>query len=294
MNTKLQNSELVLNEHQRVYHLNLAPGDIGRKIILVGDPERVQMISSHFDEMQVERRNREFVTHTGMYKGERISAIATGIGTDNIDIVLNELDALQSIDLETRAFKTDFEPLVFVRIGTSGAMQADIEVNEVIVGEMALGLDNVPAFYANFDAFNITAAEMLFYQEAGWGKNMPRVYFVQADEGLLAGLGKDYRKGITVSAPGFYGPQGRRLRLPLKDNGLNSKMAEFSYKGLKITNYEMESSALYALAKLMGHKAITLCKIIANRATKDYNPNYKNEMDRLITITLERLRALHM
>lgn len=289
MSNQLKSSELVLNQHNRVYHLDLAPEDIAQKIILVGDPGRVSTVSSFFDTITVKRENREFVTHTGLFKDEPISVLSTGIGTDNIDIVMNELDALVGINLENREIK-DGNSLILLRLGTSGAIHQDAGLNDVVAGAMALGLDNVPAFYKGMNAVREAAAEMLFYEKARWEKHLPAVYFVNADPDLLYALGKSHKQGITVTAPGFYGPQGRALRLPLSAPDINERLAGFRYKNLAVTNYEMESSALYALAAMMGHKALTLCKIIANRVTKSYNPDYKEEMKALIQSALEGLR----
>lgn len=282
-------SELIINKNGSIFHLCLKPDHISDIIILVGDPNRVEMVSRYFDKIEIKIQNREFITHTGYFKKNKLTVISTGIGIDNIDIVLNELDALANIDLKNRTQKKEHTTLRLIRIGTSGAIQMNIPLNSVIISKMAVGFDGLLNFYANRNKVCNLEIEQAFIRHTNWSKLLPSPYFVYSSDQLFNQLGKNINSGITVSAPGFYGPQGRIIRLPVFDPDLNKKLENFDYQGLKITNYEMESSALFGLSKLLGHEAVTLCAIIANRAIKTYNPDYNEIMEKLILNTLEQL-----
>ncbi len=287
---KIGESELILNKDGSIFHLHLLPENIADTIILVGDQDRVDMISKYFDKIEFKVQNREFRTHTGYYKGKRITALSTGIGTDNIDIVLNELDAICNIDLENRIVKSEHKSLKLVRIGTSGALQEDIPVDTPIISEMAIGFDGLLNFYEGRDKISDLEIEKRFTKFVDWNNKLAKPYFVEASEDLLSKVGEnDMRRGLTISAPGFYAPQGRFLRLPVVDPNLNSKISDFNYHNKKITNFEMESSAIYGLSKLLGHQAVTVCNIIANRIRKEYSQDYKISMEKLVVKILDRL-----
>ena len=287
---KIGESELILNKDGSIFHLHLLPENIADTIILVGDQDRVDMISKYFDKIEFKVQNREFRTHTGYYKGKRITALSTGIGTDNIDIVLNELDAICNIDLKNRVVKKEHKSLNLVRIGTSGALQEDIPVDTPIISEMAIGFDGLLNFYEGRDKISDLEIEKNFTEFVDWNKKLAKPYFVEASGYLLNKIGgNDMRKGLTISAPGFYAPQGRFLRLPVIDPNLNSKISDFNYHNKKITNFEMESSAIYGLSKLLGHQAVTVCNIIANRIRKEYSQDYKVSMEKLVVKILDRL-----
>ena len=286
----IPDSQLVLHGDGSVYHLRLFPEQIADTVILVGDPNRVAKISALFDVIEHQVSNRELVTHTGIYKGKRITALSTGMGTDNIDIVLNELDALVNIDLKQRTIKEKHTRLKLIRLGTSGALQPDIPVgNSFLASKYALGLDGLLHFYA--DSVQHIHHEMTdaFVEHMKWSPLLPSPYVVGCSESLMEQLAFDYRKGITATSPGFYGPQGRVLRLPLSDEGMNKKIESFSFEGQNITNFEMESSALYGLSMLLGHDALTICLVIANRVTEKFSSDYHPFMERLIKNTLDRL-----
>ena len=286
----IPDSQLVLHGDGSVYHLRLFPEQIADTVILVGDPNRVAKISALFDVIEHQVSNRELVTHTGIYKGKRITALSTGMGTDNIDIVLNELDALVNIDLKQRTIKEKHTRLKLIRLGTSGALQPDIPVgNSFLASKYALGLDGLLHFYA--DSVQHIHHEMTdaFVEHMKWSPLLPSPYVVGCSESLMDLLAFDYRKGITATSPGFYGPQGRVLRLPLSDEGMNKKIESFSFEGQNITNFEMESSALYGLSMLLGHDALTICLVIANRVTEKFSSDYHPFMEKLIKNTLDRL-----
>ena len=286
----LTQTELIVNQDGSIYHLNLLPGDIADNIILAGDPDRVEIISSFFDSVEIKKQRREFVTHTGYYKGTPITAISTGIGTDNIDIVVSELDALANIDMTTRKVKQDHRTLNLIRIGTSGSLQKDIPVDSFLISEKAIGFDGLLNFYAGRDEVCEKEFENAFTRAVGWNSYLAAPYVVSASDELLEKFSDTKMiPGVTISAPGFYGPQGRKLRLSPADPLLNSKIEQFSFGKYKITNYEMESSAIYGLSKLLGHKAVTICAIIANRSTKTYSTKHEETMSELIGLTLERL-----
>ncbi|HBF87562.1 MAG TPA: phosphorylase [Bacteroidales bacterium] len=282
-------SELILNSDGSIFHLHLKPNEISDTIILVGDPGRVDTVSDYFDKIEVKAANREFVTHTGTYKGKRITVTSTGIGTDNCDIVINELDALVNIDLEKRVIKEKHTKLNFIRIGTSGALQPDMPVDSYIITKKAIGFDGLLNFYADRDKFCDLEFEKAFTEYVGWNKQLAAPYTVDASEKLYNKLSEGIREGITIASPGFYGPQGRIIRLQTQDNNLNSKIENFDWHGKKITNYEMESSAIFGLGKMLGHDAVTLCAIIANRMRKEYSKDYKIVVKQLIKLVLDRI-----
>lgn len=285
----IQHSELIINPDGSIFHLHLKPQDIANNIILVGDPGRVQTIASYFDEIELRVQNREFVSTTGIYKGKRLTVIATGIGTDNIDIVVNELDALANIDLKTRTIKKEKKSLNLIRIGTSGSLQREIPVNSFVISQKSIGFDGLLNFYANRIDVSDLEFEAAFMEHTNWDEFHTAPYVVDCSNKLFLKLASNNTfAGINISAPGFYGPQGRILRLPLADANLNEKIESFEFKGQKITNYEMESSAIYGLSKLLGHKALTICLIIANRVTGDASKDYHPEMKKLIEYVLNK------
>lgn len=286
----IKHSELILNPDGSIFHLHLKPENISEHIILVGDPARVDTVSSFFNEIEFTTQNREFKTTTGTYNNKRITVLSTGIGTDNIDIVLNELDALANIDLVTRKIKPTPRQLNIVRIGTSGGLQTDLPVNSWVVSEKSIGFDGLLNFYANRNSFSDIEFETAFKDYTGWSNSLPSPYVVDASSELLNRFNSvEFSKGVTISAPGFYAPQGRELRLPLAFPELNSKVETFTHQNLRITNFEMESSAIYGLSKLLGHKALTVCLIIANRVTLTANENYREVMHKLINKVLDNL-----
>ena len=287
---KIGSSELIIDKSGRIYHLDLRTDDIADTIIMVGDPGRVGLVSGFFDRIETKVTNREFITHTGFYRGKRLSVISTGIGTDNIDIVVNELDALVNINLKKREIREKHKSLTFVRIGTSGGLQENIPVDSFLLSKKAIGFDNVLRFYLGSNKISDPEFEQAFIKHTGWGAKLSIPYVVDGDENLLSRLGSENTyEGLTISSPGFYGPQGRVLRLDLHNPEINTKIAEFEYKGERIGNYEMESSAIYGLAKMLGHKAVTICAIIANRATKTFSKDYKSTVEKLVKYTLEKI-----
>ncbi len=288
----IKNSELILNKDGSIFHLHLKPENIADDIILVGDPARVDTIAKYFREITFTAQNREFKTVTGLYKAKKFSVISTGIGTDNIDIVLNELDALANIDLIKREKKTVHRSLNIVRIGTSGSLQSDLPVNSFVVSEKSIGFDGLLNFYANREKFCDLEFESAFKSYTNWSSSLASPYTVDASHELLSKFSsREFKPGVTISAPGFYAPQGRELRLPLAFPGLNQKIESFKHNNLIITNFEMESSAIYGLSKMLGHQALTICLIIANRVTLTANENYRSEMNRLIQKVLDNLSS---
>lgn len=286
---RIEESELIINPDGSIFHLHLRPEDIADTIILVGDPGRVDTIASFFSKVEITAENREFKSITGTFNGKRISAISTGIGTDNIDIVVNELDALVNIDLKDRTEKSQKKKLKLVRLGTSGALQPDIPVDSFVLTGIAIGFDGLLNFYENRNKVSNLEMEKAFIEHTQWNPLCAKPYFVPSSPELID-LFKDFTiNGVTISAPGFYGPQGRVLRLPLADQRLNEKIESFSYQGKRITNFEMESSAINGLSLLLGHYSLTICAIIANRIIKQASPNYKANVKRLIEQTLLRL-----
>lgn len=286
---RIPDSELIINPDGSVYHLHLKPEHIADNVIVVGDPGRVALISSFFDRIEYQISNREFVTHTGTYKNTRFTVIATGIGTDNIDIVLNELDAAVNIDLTTKRIKEEKRSLNIVRIGTSGALQEDIDIDSFLLSEKAMGFDGLMHFYASKLNINETEIADAFCKHAHWNDRLAKPYVVSASPSLSAKLSAGTKSGITATASGFYAPQGRVLRLEPEMPNYPETLSSFSYGGLKVTNFEMETSALYGLSKALGHHACTICAIIANRKTKEFSKNHELPIQRLITHVLNNL-----
>lgn len=288
----IQSSELIINADGSIFHLHLKSEQIANNIILVGDPGRVKLIGELLSDIEFQVENREFVSTTGKYNNQRITIVSTGIGTDNIDIVVNELDALANINLVTREINPIHRKLNLVRIGTSGGLQDFLDINSFVISQKAIGFDGLLNFYANRDSVSDLAFEEAFRKHTGWGKQLTSPYVVDCSETLLNKIHLDDTvTGVTISAPGFYGPQGRVLRLPLADPLLNEKIESFSFEKHKITNFEMECSAIYGLSKLLGHEALTVCLIIANRLKKEANSNYYQSMEKLIKLVLERLTS---
>ncbi len=287
-----EESELIINGDGSIFHLHVKPENLADKIILVGDPGRVSLVASHFDNKEFEVENREFRTVTGCYKGKRIMVTSTGIGCDNIDIVVNEIDALANIDFKTREEKESLRRLDIVRIGTCGGLQPYTPVGTFICSEKSIGFDGLLNFYEGRNSVCDLTMERALIAHLGWTGNIcvPYPYVIDADSELVERIARnDMVKGVTVACGGFFGPQGRRLRVPLADPRQNEKIENFEYNGLRITNFEMESSALAGLARLMGHKATTVCMVIANRLAKQANTGYKNKIDDLISTVLERI-----
>lgn len=285
-------SELIINSDGSVFHLHVKPEHLADKIILVGDPGRVALVASHFQTVECDVESREFHTITGTYNGKRIMVTSTGIGCDNIDIVMNEIDALANIDFNTREENDKIRQLEIVRIGTCGGLQPYTPVGTFICSEKSVGFDGLLNFYAGRNAVCDLAMERALLNHLGWTGNMcaPAPYVIDADSELVERIaGKDMVRGVTIACGGFFGPQGRQLRVPLADPKQNEKIESFEYNGYKITNFEMESSALAGLARLMGHKATTCCMVIANRVAKEANTGYKNKIDDLIKVVLERI-----
>ncbi|MGM0566436.1 MAG: nucleoside phosphorylase [Bacteroidota bacterium] len=282
-------SELILNPDGSIYHLKLKPEMLADTIILVGDPGRVDTVSSFFDTIEHKVYNREIKTHTGTYKGTRFTAMSTGMGTDNLDIVINEIDALANIDLEKRSIKKNKKKLRLIRLGTSGALQADIPVNTFIASQFGLGMDGLMNYYA-LDQ-NIISHELTeqLIKQTQWPQDLSKPYIIKASESLLSLFEEHFKPGITATAPGFYGPQGRVLRLPLAYPDLNEKLGRFHYKNHRIMNFEMETSGLYGLGRSLGHEVLTVCAVIANRIRGEYAQDYKPVINKLITILLDKL-----
>ncbi len=286
---KLEASELILNKDGSIYHLGLLPEELASTIILVGDPDRVPRISKYFDKIDVEKQKRELRTHTGIMNGKRISVVSTGMGTDNIDIVLTELDALVNIDFEKKAIKEDLKTLNIIRIGTSGSIQPDIPVDSFVISEKALGFDGLLYYYESEDILEKGLASE-FVRHTGWSDKKAYPYVVPASAELVEKMTSDKtHKGITGTNIGFYGPQGRILRLGVSDKKLNDKITSFNYKGERITNLEMETSAIYGLSKLLGHKAVSMNAILANRTTGEFSKDPGKLVNDLIEYTLDRI-----
>ena len=292
MATYFPPSELIINPDGSIFHLHIRPEQLADRVILVGDPERVPLVASHFETRECDIQSREFHTITGTRKDKRITVVSTGIGCDNIDIVLNELDALANIDFGTRRENPVLRSLQLVRIGTCGGLQPDTPLGSFVCSEISIGFDGLLNFYGGRDAVCDLGLEQAFLTHMEWSGStgISHPYAIHADRELVERIaGEDMIRGITISAPGFFGPQGRELRIPLADPQQNAKIESFSYDGRRITNFEMESSAVAGLSRLLGHHATTVCMVIANRRAKEANANYKNSIDTLIETVLERL-----
>ena len=288
---KIAASELMLNADDSIFHLHLHPEHLADTVILVGDQSRAKRISEVFETLEFCQQSREFLSATGQYKGKRMTVLSTGIGTDNIDIVVNELDALVNIDLQTRLPKAGHRSLRMVRLGTCGALQADIPVGSLILSKISIGFDGLLNWYADRDKVSLLDYEAAFVQHMHWAKGLPAPYFVTAAEDLVRRFSPICVSGMTISAPGFYGPQGRVLRLPLVDPNLLEKVESFRYKDDRICNFEMEGSAIAGLAALLGHDALTVCVAIANRYLQGSNTSYQDLMEGAIVKVLDTLAA---
>ena len=288
----IPSSELIINDDGTVFHLHLLPEQLADIVILVGDPARVDLIAERFDDVECRVANREFRTVTGYYKGRRMTVLSTGIGIGNIDICVTELDALANVDFATRTVKEEFRQLTLVRLGTSGALQADIEVGEVVFARTSVGFDSLLGYYAGRDGVCNVEMEQHFVESVGWHEKLPTPYFVDADKELWELFKDSVTEGITIAAPGFYAPQGRYVRLQPADQDLNAKIEAWRYGERRITNFEMEGSALAGLAALMGHRAATMCTIIAQRIAKKAQTDYRPYVERMITMALDRLATL--
>ena len=290
MNQPIPASQLILNNEGAVYHLGLHPEELADDIILVGDPGRADQIAYFFDKTEVRRQNRELWSRTGYFGGKRVTVLSTGMGTDNIDIVVNELDALANIDLKTRMPKEQHRTLNLIRLGTSGALQADIPVEDSYVAtRYAIGLDGLLYFYGKHQAVNETAIRDAFIEQMDYPKDLPRPYVVESSKELFDLLAPGCIEGITATAPGFYGPQGRTLRAGLAYPENNRKIEAFNYQGWRVCNFEMESSALYGLGKMLGHRCLTICAVIANRVNETFCVDYHPYINKLVENTLTRL-----
>ena len=287
--SRIAESELIINERGAVYHLNCRPEEISKTIITVGDPDRVGEVSKHFDKIEYQNKHREFVTHTGFIGNKRISCVSTGIGPDNIDIVFNELDALANIDFETRLIKDKLSKLNIIRFGTSGSLQADIPVDSFVASTHGLGLDNLLNFYSYEKREADKTMADAFITQTGLDTAITNPYAFSGSDMLLQKFGEGFHKGITVTCPGFFGPQGRVLRLGLSSPGLVDKLTHFRFNNHRITNFEMETSAIYGLGKLMGHECLSINVIIANRVVKEFSKDSNEAVEKLIVKSLEAL-----
>lgn len=287
--SQIPSSELIINSDGSIFHLHIKPEELADTVILVGDPGRVELVASFFDSREFIRSSREFVTVTGSYKGKRITVLSTGIGTDNIDIVINELDALANIDLQTREPKKEHKKLTILRIGTSGAIQPEIPLGSFVFSHISVGCDGLLNWYANRDSVSLLDMEHAFTKHVNWPEQLPAPYFAKASQSLISLFEDVTVKGVTISASGFYGPQGRVLRLPLAMPDMVHKFESFRFNGEKITNFEMEGSAIAGLCGLLGHDAATVCCIIANRHLHESQPDYKPYIKMLVELSLERL-----
>jgi len=286
---KIKESQLIINPDGTIYHLKLKPEDIADTVLLVGDPGRVKNISDHFDEIELRAANRELMTHTGRFRGKRLTVMSTGIGPDNMDIVINELDALANIDFEKRQIRQDKKSLNLIRIGTSGTIQPDVPVDTFGIAEYGMGLDNIPAFYNADKGIFEQEIEDDFIRQTGWPGDLPHPYVIRGNDELFSLLSEGMINGITLTAPGFYGAQGRELRIAAKYPHLNAAIAKFSRNDLRLINYEMETSAMYFLGRMLGHKVMTVCAIIANRAREEYTRNPQKTINELIVSVLDHI-----
>ncbi|MDR0981927.1 MAG: nucleoside phosphorylase [Culturomica sp.] len=282
-------SELIVNNDGSIFHLHLLPEELADTVILVGDPNRVATVAAYFDKIEIQKNNREFFTCTGIYKGKRMTVLSTGIGTDNIDIVLTELDALANIDLKKRMPKEGHRKLRIVRLGTSGSVQPDIELGVMVSAHISVGFDGLLSFYAGRNEVSLKDYEEAFVRHTNYNPLCARPYFVENSRELIELFADATLEGITISTPGFYGPQGRSLRLPLADPQLNDKIETFRHNGKRLTNFEMESSAVAGLSRLLGHDSLTICTIIDNRFMKSMNVDYKKSIAMMIEMALEKL-----
>ncbi len=287
--SELEPSELIVNPDGSIYHIKLNPEHIADTVIVVGDQNRVERVSRHFSEITHKVANREFVTHVGFYKGKKITVMSTGIGPDNMDIAINELDAVVNIDLQTKKIKENLTSLNIIRIGTSGALQADIPVDSYLLSTHGFGFDGIAGFYDTIEEEEELHLIEAFNKQVDW--NIPTVtpYFSKGNDELIEKLSEKAIKGITITGSGFYGPQGRVLRINTKQPHLNDQLRNFKHNGNRFTNFEMETSALFGLCGMLGHKSATICAIIANRAAREYSKDYKKTVDELIVYTLDKL-----
>jgi len=288
---RIPESELIINARGAIYHLDLRPEELANTVIVVGDPDRVKKVSRHFDRIECQQQHREFITHTGYIGSKRLSVMSTGIGPDNIDIALNELDALANIDFETRTIKTKFNKLNIIRFGTSGALQADIPVDSLVASTHGLGLDNLLNFYAYEKNTEEKEMAKAFIEQTQLDTTVTNPYAFKGSQLLLKKFGEGFHKGITVTCPGFYGPQGRILRLGVSSPGLINRLTDFSFNNHRITNFEMETSAIYGLGKLMGHDCLSVNAIVANRVVQEFSKDGNAAVENLIVKALEVLTA---
>lgn len=290
LNTKpVGEAELILNEHGGIYHLGIEPGEVASKIIVVGDPDRVETISMRFDAVETKRRAREFAVHTGRLNGQKITVLSTGIGVDNIDIVLNELDAAVNMDFASRSPKKELQALEIIRVGTSGALRPDIEIGSFVASKYAFGMDSVPFHYDLEMEEDVKELIAAFSEQMSWVAPYPALYGAKGKSELLKNIAHDMTQGITLTANGFYGPQGRNLRLPLRNPSIIRDLNTFEYKGEQMSNFEMECAGLYALGGALGHKMLTCCAILANRYQNRFVDKPQVVVNRLIDVVLERL-----
>lgn len=286
---RIAESELIINEDGSVFHLHIRPEELADTVILVGDPGRVDMISEYLTDIEFRRQSREFVTVTGKYNGKRLTVLSTGIGTDNIDIVVTELDALANVDFTTREIKPEHRTLTLLRIGTTGAIQPDIPLGSYIFSHISVGCDGLLNWYADRDSYSVVDMEKAFMEHSHWNEHLPHPYFVRASQKLVDLFQDSTVKGVTIAAPGFYGPQGRVIRIPLAMPGMVDDFESFRFGDYRITNFEMEGSALAGLAAHLGHEAGTVCCAIANRHLKSSNPSYKDQVRGLVELSLRKL-----
>jgi uridine phosphorylase len=288
--TRIPESELILNPDKSIYHLHLQPDQLADTVITVGDPDRVTMVSQHFDRIDSRVQKREFITHTGELGGKRISVISTGIGPDNIDIVFNELDALVNIDFNTRMVKEELTSLKIIRIGTSGCLQKDIPVDSILISEYAIGLDGLMHYYDFYNNADETMFQHVFLRFIDQKTGFPiRPYFAQGNKALIKKIGYDMLKGVTVTCPGFYAPQGRKIRAEMQMEGILEVLADFNHNGLRVTNFEMETSAMYGLSNMLGHQTLSCNALLANRANGTFSKQPKQTVEKLIELVLARL-----
>lgn len=288
---RIAESEMIINDRGAIYHLNLRPEELADTVIVVGDPDRVQKVSAHFDKIEYRLHHREFITHTGYIGNKRLSVLSTGIGPDNIDIAFNELDALANIDFSTRMVKSTLSKLQIIRFGTSGSLQSDIPVDSFVASTHGLGLDNLLNFYAYEKTTEEKAMAEAFVQQTGLDESITKPYAFSGSSSLLKKFGDDFYKGITVTCPGFYGPQGRVLRLGLKSPGLIDRLSHFNFNNHRITNFEMETSAIFGLGKLLGHDCMSVNAIVANRVVQQFSKDSDATVNQLIIKALGALTS---